>query len=109
MSESVATQALIDLLGAFSYVELSAFDTLAEGARMAPTLSARAAMSGLAAAQSGHYERLARRLGELGTAPEVAMEPFVAALETYHSLTEPSTWLEAVAKAYLGGGIAEDF
>ncbi len=37
------------------------------------------------------------------------MEPFVAALETYHSLTEPSTWLEGVVKAYVGDGIAADF
>jgi hypothetical protein len=37
------------------------------------------------------------------------MEPFVAALETYHSLTEPSTWLEGVVKAYVGDGMAADF
>jgi hypothetical protein len=37
------------------------------------------------------------------------MEPFVAALETYHALTEPSTWLEGVVKAYLGDGMAADF
>ncbi len=32
------------------------------------------------------------------------MAPFVAALETYHSLTKPSTWLESVVKAYVGTG-----
>jgi hypothetical protein len=37
------------------------------------------------------------------------MAPFVAALETYHSLTEPSTWLESVVKAYVGDGMAADF
>ena len=41
--------------------------------------------------------------------PDAAMEPFVAALETYHSLTEPSTWLEGVVKAYVGDGLAADF
>ena len=37
------------------------------------------------------------------------MAPFVAALETYHSLTKPSTWLESVVKAYVGDGMAADF
>jgi hypothetical protein len=37
------------------------------------------------------------------------MAPFVAAIETWHSLTEPQTWPEAVVKAYVGDGIAADF
>lgn len=103
------TDALVDLLGALAYGELSAFDRLADDARMAPTLSGRAEMSAMAAVEFGHYQRLADRLTELGVSPEVAMEPFVAALETYHSLTEPSTWLEGVVKAYVGDGMAADF
>jgi hypothetical protein len=103
------TEALVDLLGALAYGELSAFDRLADDARMAPTLSGRAEMSAMAAVEFGHYQRLADRLTELGVSPDVAMEPFVAALETYHSLTEPSTWLEGVVKAYVGDGMAADF
>jgi tRNA-(MS[2]IO[6]A)-hydroxylase (MiaE)-like len=37
------------------------------------------------------------------------MAPFVAALESYHAITEPSTWLEGVVKAYVGDGMAGDF
>jgi hypothetical protein len=103
------TEALVDLLGALAYGELSAFDRLADDARMAPTLSGRAEMSAMAAVEFGHYQRLSDRLTELGVSPDVAMEPFVAALETYHSLTEPSTWLEGVVKAYVGDGMAADF
>lgn len=101
--------ALVDLLGALAYGELSAFDRLADDARMAPTLTGRAEMSAMAAVEIGHYERLAARLTDLGVEPEAAMEPFVPALETYHSLTEPSTWLEGVVKAYVGDGMAADF
>lgn len=104
-----AADAVIDLLGALAYGELSAFDRLAEDARMAPSLAGRAQMSAMAAVELGHYRLLAARLEELGAQPSVAMEPFVAALETYHSLTEPSTWLESVAKAYVGDGMAGDF
>ncbi|MGH8860927.1 MAG: ferritin-like fold-containing protein [Jatrophihabitantaceae bacterium] len=105
----VAEPAVVDLLGALAYGELSAFDRLADDARMAPTLDGRAHMSAMAAIEMGHYSVLAQRLVTLGVAPSVAMEPFVAALETYHSLTEPSTWLEGVVKAYVGDGMAADF
>jgi tRNA-(MS[2]IO[6]A)-hydroxylase (MiaE)-like len=104
-----SADAVIDLLGALAYGELSAFDHLADDAGLAPTLAGRAQMSEMAAIEFGHYRRLADRLVELGTTPDAAMAPFVAALETYHSLTKPSTWLESVVKAYVGDGIAADF
>jgi hypothetical protein len=105
----VSEDAVIDLLGALAYGELSAFDHLADDAGLAPTLAGRAQMSEMAAVEFGHYRQLADRLTELGTTPDQAMAPFVAALETYHSLTKPSTWLESVVKAYVGDGIAADF
>lgn len=105
----VASDAVVDLLGALAYGELSAFDHLGDDARLAPTLTARAQMSAMAATEYRHYELLARQLAVLGVDPEQAMAPFVAAVETYHSLTEPSTWLEAVVKAYVGDGLAADF
>ena len=106
---ATAPDAIVDLLGALAYGELSAFDRLADDARMAPTLDGRAQMSAMAAVEMGHYGMLADRLAALGVSPSVAMEPFVAALETYHSLTEPSTWLESLVKAYVGDGMAADF
>lgn len=109
MPTAAAPEAIVDLLGALAYGELSAFDRLADDARMAPTLDGRAQMSSMAAVEMGHYSALAERLKTLGVTPSAAMEPFVAALETYHSLTEPSTWLESVVKAYVGDGMAADF
>jgi hypothetical protein len=101
--------AVIDLLGALAYGELSAFDHLADDAGLAPTLAGRAQMSEMAATEFGHYRQLADRLVALGATADGAMAPFVAALETYHSLTKPSTWLESVVKAYVGYGMAADF
>lgn len=109
MPASPPSAAVVDLLGALAYGELSAFDHLADDAGLAPTLSARARMSAMAAIEFGHYQQLADRLVEVGADPEAAMAPFVAALETYHSLTKPSTWLESVVKAYVGDGMAADF
>jgi hypothetical protein len=101
--------AIVDLLAALAYAELSAFDRLAEDARMAPNLAGRAKMSEMATVEFGHYQRLVGRLVELGAEPGEAMTPFVPALEAYHSLTVPSTWLECVVKAYVGDGMAADF
>jgi hypothetical protein len=104
-----AGDAIVDLIGALAYAQLCAFDRLAEDSRLAPSLDGRIRMSAMAAVEMAHHEALAARLVELGASPVTAMEPFVAALETYHALTEPSTWLESVVKAYVGDGMAGDF
>lgn len=105
----VDSSAVVDLLGALAYAELTAFDRLAEDARMAPTLSGRAALARMAAAEIGHHGRLTERLGELGVDPGEAMAPFVRALDAFHESTRPSTWLEGLVKAYVGDGLATDF
>ena len=100
---------MVDLLGVLAYGELTAFDRLADDSRLAPTLSGRAALAGMAAAEIGHYERLRARLTELGADAEAAMAPFVEVFDAFHASTAPSTWLEGLVKAYVGDGIAADF
>jgi hypothetical protein len=101
--------ALLDLLGALAYGELSAFDRLAQDARLAPTLAGRAALSDMACTEMGHYRSLVVRLESLGANPQAAMAPFVTALDRFHDRTEPSTWLEGLVKAYVGDGLGADF
>ena len=102
-------EAVIDLLGGLAYGELTAFSRLAGDAELAPTLEGKAALARMAASEFGHYERIERRLRELGVEPREAMEPFVAAIDAFHDRTSPSTWLEGLVKAYVGDGIASDF
>jgi hypothetical protein len=92
-----------------AYGELQAFDQMATDARLAPDLPRRAMLSEMAAAEIGNYKRLARRLTEFGVDPEAAMRPYSPALEDYHDQTRPKDWLEALTKAYVGDGIADDF
>lgn len=101
--------AVVDLLGMVAYGELLAFDRKAADARLAPDLGRRAMLSEMAAGEITNYCRLAARLKELGADPADAMAPFVPALQAYHDSTEPRDWLEALAKAYVGDGIADDF
>jgi hypothetical protein len=101
--------AVIELLGLLAYAELLAFDRMAADARLAPDLRRRAVLSEMASVEIQNYCRLAERLQELGTDPEAAMRPYTAALEAYHEQTQPRDWLEALAKAYVGEGIADDF
>jgi hypothetical protein len=101
--------AVIDLLGTLAYGELSAFLRLASDAELAPTLTAKAALAGLAATEFQHHEQLRDRLVELGADPEAAMRPFIAPLDAFHERTRPSTWLEGLVKFYVGDGIASDF
>jgi hypothetical protein len=106
---AVDQRAVVDLLGVLAYAELTAFDRLAEDARLAPTLAGRAALAQMAAAEIGHHCRLTARLTELGADPTAAMTPFVAALDAFHESTRPRTWLEGLVKAYVGDGLAADF
>jgi len=105
----VSREAVIDLLGVLCYGTLVAFDRSAADARLAPDLRRRAVLSLMAAAELGHYERLAGRLEELGVAAEDAMAPFIAPLDDFHDSTRPSDWWEGLLKAYVGDGIADDF
>jgi tRNA-(MS[2]IO[6]A)-hydroxylase (MiaE)-like len=102
-------EAVVDLLAALAYGELSAFERLAEDATLAPTLSDKASIAGMAAAEFGHFQRIAARLLELGVDPDLAMEPFVAPLDAFHVATQPIDWLTGLIKAYVGDGIAADF
>lgn len=101
--------AVIDLLGVLAYGELSAFDRMAHDARMAPSTALRASLAEKAAMEMAHYRRLVERIDQLGADPQLAMAPFVEAVETFHARTEPSTWGEALVKAYVGDGLAADF
>jgi len=105
----VAREGIIDLLGVLAYGELSAFDRLAEDARSAPTLSGRAAMAGMAAAEIGHFRLIEGHLRELGVAVADAMRPFVARFDQFHASTAPRSWLESLVKAYVSDGLAADF
>ncbi|MEU4201843.1 ferritin-like fold-containing protein [Streptomyces sp. NPDC045470] len=101
--------AVIDLLGALAYGELSAFERLAEDAKLAPTMDDKAELAKMASAEFHHFERLRDRLAHIEAEPNEAMEPFAAALDEFHRQTAPSDWLEGLVKAYVGDSIASDF
>lgn len=101
--------AVVDLLGALAYGELSAFERLADDSKLAPSVADKAALAAMAVAEYQHFARLRVRLQEMGVSPDEAMEPFMAALDAFHERTAPADWLEGLVKAYVGDGIAGDF
>jgi hypothetical protein len=86
-----------------------AFDRTAADARLAPDLTRRGILCEMAAVEIANYRRVADRLIQLGADVEAAMTPFVPALTAYHDETEPTSWHEALIKAYIGDGISDDF
>ena len=101
--------AVVDLLGAIAYGEISAFERLAEDAKMAPTLEDKVAIGSMAAIEFGHVGLLLERLEELGADPYAAMAPFRKAIDLFHAHTAPADWYESLIKAYVGDGLAADF
>jgi hypothetical protein len=102
-------QAVIDLLGAVAYGELTAFDRLSADARLAPSLDDRIAISRMACVELGHLVQLRDRITELGADASAAMAPFRVAVDLFHAHTAPADWWEGLIKAYVGDGLAADF
>lgn len=98
-----------ELFALLAYGEVAAFYRLTDEARMAPNLAGRINMASMAAAEMNHYEILRDALEKRGVDVVPAMTKFASALENYHRLTTPSTWLEALVKTYVGDALAADF
>src|SRR5690625_7322375 len=75
---------------------------------MAPERRGRITMASMAAAEMRHYDLLLYTLERRGVDVVPAMTRYAAALDDYHRLTMPSTWLEALVKTYLGDAVAGD-
>jgi hypothetical protein len=101
--------AAVDLLGAITYGEISAFERLTDDAKLAPQLEDKLALGQMAVVQFGHIAPLMERISELGADPMEAMAPFVRPFDVFHAATAPSDWLEGLVKAYVGDGLAADF
>jgi hypothetical protein len=102
-------EAVVDLLGVIAYGEISAFERLAEDAKLAPTLQDKVALAAMASAEFGKVGPLHTRISELGADPFVAMAPFRLPIDQFHLHTAPADWLEGLIKAYVGDGLANDF
>jgi tRNA-(MS[2]IO[6]A)-hydroxylase (MiaE)-like len=101
--------AVVDLLGAIAYGELSAFERLVDDAKLAPSLRDKVEMAAMACLEFGHVGRLHERIRALGADPFEAMAPFEAAIDLFHAHTGPADWHEGLVKAYVGDGMAADF
>jgi hypothetical protein len=97
-----------ELFALLAYGEVAAFYRLTDEARMAPDLRGRISMASMAAAEMGHYELLRDALESRGVDVVPAMSKYASALDAYHRLTTPSTWLEALVKTYVGDALAAD-
>ncbi len=105
---SVDHPAVNELYALLAYAEVAAFYRLTDEAKMAPNLRGRISMASIAAAEMGHYELLRDALEARGVDVAAAMAKYVSALDNYHRLTTPSTWLEALVKTYVADALASE-
>jgi hypothetical protein len=98
-----------ELFAVLAYGEVAAFYRLTDEARMAPNLRGRINMASMAAAEMRHFELLRDALRCRGVDVVAAMTKYAPALDNYHRMTTPSTWLEALVKTYIGDALAADF
>ena len=101
--------AVIDILGAVAYGEVSAVERLTDDAKMAPSLEDKTALLAMAAAQQAKIQPVLDRLVELDVDAYAAMEPLREGFDSFHLHTRPADWWESLVKAYVGDGLANDF
>ena len=102
--------AVVDLLGAITYGEISAFQRLTDDAKLATQLAGQAgagqdgggAVRPHRAADGADLRPRRRPDGGDGARSST---PF----DVFHAATAPSDWLEGLIKAYVGDGLAADF
>ena len=109
LQDPVYKEAVVDLLGAIAYGEISAFQRLAQDAGAAPALRDKAELARMASKELHNFERLCDHLEALEADPIAAMESFVEAFDAFHRRTASSDWLEGLVTAYVGDGLAADF
>jgi hypothetical protein len=102
-------EAVVDLLAAISYGEISAFERLAEDAKLAPSLADKVDLATMASGELTKVHALHDRIRSFGVDPFVAMVPFREPLDAFHLHTAPADWYEGLVKAYVGDGLANDF
>lgn len=107
--EATYQQAVLDVLGALAYAELTASLRTAADADRAADLGVRLVLARVGARGFDTYLRLEERLQATGYGAEEVMRPFVAAVDAFHDRTRPRDSLEALVKAYVGDGLARDF
>jgi hypothetical protein len=107
--DPIYRDAVVDLLGAVSYGEISAFERLAEDAKLAPSLQDKVDIATMATNEFAKVAALHARITEIGADPFAAMAPFRDAIDLFHEHTAPSDWFESLIKAYVGDGMADDF
>lgn len=102
-------EAVVDLLAAIAYGEISAFERLAEDAKLAPSLADKVDLATMASGELTKVHALHDRIRAFGADPFEAMLPFREPLDAFHLHTAPADWYEGLVKAYVGDGLANDF
>ena len=108
--DPVYREAVVDLLGAIAYGEISAFERLAEDAKLAPTLEDKVAI-GADGERRVRPRRRAARPARPSSAPTRSRRWRRSAprIDHFHAHTAPADWFEGLIKAYVGDGLAADF
>ena len=103
-------EAVVDLLGAIAYGEISAFERLAEDAKLAPTLQDKVALASDGQRRVRQGRAAARADRRAGRRPVRGDGAVPRCRSTSSTCTpRPADWLEGLIKAYVGDGLANDF
>lgn len=100
---------LPQFLGQAAYMELGVFESLAQAATAAPTVTVKGQLSRSAGLALAKHEALVGELRRHGSDPAEAMAPFAAELDAFRRMRAGATWPESLIGCYLTTGLLDDF
>ncbi|MFC5501030.1 ferritin-like fold-containing protein [Lysinimonas soli] len=96
-------------LGRLGYLTLVLFENLSRAVLLAPTTSAKTALSAAVAEVLEAHEGVVTEMRGAGIDPVAAMEPFRAELDDFRRRIQGADWPESLVTCYLTGGFLTDF
>lgn len=103
------TPELMEFLGRAAYVQLTLFENLGRALAMAPTTSAKAALSRAAELSMVKHRGLAGVIEKSGGSVADVMEPYATGIDGFQRVTLGSDWFETIVTCYLTAGFLDDF
>ncbi|MGK2853827.1 MAG: ferritin-like fold-containing protein [Microbacteriaceae bacterium] len=97
-----------DFLGRFAYLELAAFESLADTVRGAPGIVEKRAVAAAAGQALTTHQRLAGEIETSGGEPSALMSACAPDVDRFREAIAGGTWHEAVLSCYLADGVITD-
>lgn len=103
------TPDLLRYLGQCAYLQFEAFQMLTRVVTAVPDLRAKEGIGRAAGLTLAKFQGLVAEIRRADAEPADAMQPFVASIDEFQSITAGADWQETLLGVHVTGGLLDDF